>query len=251
VCAQINKLSRYTKEPRVQHIKEVVRTLQYLGETKERCIRYAPDPLLYLRRTLAIDAYSDSDWGSDLDSRHSTTGSVVLINGAPVVWQSKRQKTIAQSSTEAEYMAITETGNDAIWVRSLLKEIRSYAPECFTVNDTINMWIDNQSATALTKESAPHQRSKHIDIRYHLIRQRIADGDIKANYISTHHQLADALTKRLPDATFHSIRDCLLGERPGSAPITLQQYWDRMDEVAPPSRKEKKLANKEKAHDGA
>jgi hypothetical protein len=163
----------------------------------------------------------------------------VLVNGNAVTWSSKKQKTVAQSSMEAEYVAAAESTNSAYAVYQLLHELHTLAPTFITVDKAISTYIDNTSAIATTKEGAPHRRSKHIDIKHHVIRERVRDGVVKVAYIPTRHQLADILTKRLPDLTHHAIRDHLLANKMGCKRNTLAHYRHYMDEHEPLSRRKK------------
>ena len=237
-CFQTNALARYMSAPRQQHMRAAVRVLRYLLDTKTRCLRYqlrdddgreeagaggddaAPVELV---------VYTDSDWASCLDSRRSTSGVLVTMNGLPVVWGSKRQKTVALSSTEAEYMAIAEGVKEALWLYNLLYQVEAVTRQRVRVQPTIVVRVDNQSAVALTKEGAPHQRTKHIDVRHHFVREQVASGRVKIEWISTHHQLADILTKRLPDDAFNRIRDHLLAPDATTPPTSLKQMRESAD----------------------
>ena len=237
-CDQVGKLSRYGQAPRLQHMRAAVRVLQYLGDNKERCMRFEHDSSK-ADGHFTVECYTDSDWASCLDDRASTTGTIVLVNGNAVTWSSKKQKTVAQSSMEAEYVAAAESTNSAYAVYQLLHELHTLAPTFITVDKVIPTYIDNTSAIATTKEGAPHRRSKHIDIKHHVIRERVRDGVVKVVYIPTRHQLADILTKRLPDLTHHAIRDHLLANKMGCTRNTLAHYRHYMDEHEPLSRRKK------------
>src|SRR5271154_1309716 len=116
--------------------------------------------------------YSDADWGRDLDSRRSTTGVVVLLNDVVVVWKSCKQPTVAISTMEAEYMALTDAAKEVKWIRQLFDELHyGITPRPSTILRT-----DNQGALALAKNPVNHSRSKHIDIKHHYIRETIAQG---------------------------------------------------------------------------
>jgi hypothetical protein len=144
--------------------------------------------------------YSDADLAGDLDDRKSTTGSLFLINGCPVSWQSVKQKTVALSSCEAEYMAATATACQAAWLRRLLGELLNKEEE------VVKLFIDNQSTIQLIKNPVFHDRSKHIDTRHHFIREYVADGRVAVEHIGTTNQLADILTKSLGRVRFQDLR---------------------------------------------
>jgi hypothetical protein len=145
--------------------------------------------------------YSDADLAGDLDDRKSTTGSLFLINGCPVTWQSVKKKTVALSSCESEYMAATATACQAAWLRRLLGELLNKEEEM------VKLFIDNQSTIQLIKNPVFQERIKHIDTRHHFIREYVADGRVVIEHIGTTNQLADILTKSLGRVT----RTCARG----------------------------------------
>lgn len=138
-----------------------------------------------------LHAYSDADWASDIDKRRSCTGYVLMMSGAAVTWRSKRQETVAQSSTEAEYLALSSTVNEIKWVTQFIEEMGDDNSEA-----TI-LYCDNQSAINLGTTEAYRERTKHIDIRHHYIRDQVDARLIKLEYISTNEMTADVLTKPL------------------------------------------------------
>jgi len=133
--------------------------------------------------------YVDSDYASDLDKRRSLTGYVFTIGGCAVSWKASLQATVALSTTEAEYMAISNACKEAIWLRGLYSELCGVT-SCTTIN----------CAICLTKDQMFHERTKHIDVRYHFIRGVIAEGDIKVCKINTCDNPANMLTKPVPGA---------------------------------------------------
>jgi len=140
--------------------------------------------------------YSDSDWGGDLELRRSTLRYMFKMTNEPVSWSSKRQKTVALSSCEAEYMALTETTKEAVWMQRLLKELGLKRFE------TVTIWMDNQEAIALAKNPEFHICMKHIDIHHHFIREVESHRLIHLNYIPTSDMAADRLTKPLSTLKF-------------------------------------------------
>ncbi len=134
----------------------------------------------------------DADWASDPIDRRSISGFTFLICGGAVSWSSKKQHSTALSSTEAEYMAASNATKEAIWLRTFLSELG------FKMDAPLPLLIDNQSAIALAKNSAFHDRTKHIAVRYHFIREKYEAGEIDVSYVPTGDQVADVLTKGLP-----------------------------------------------------
>ena len=140
-----------------------------------------------------MEGFIDADWASCIDDRRSYTGYAFLLAGAAILWGSKRQKTVALSSTEAEYMALSEGTKEAIYLQSFLQEtgIKS---------STTKLYNDNQGAGQLIKNPVFHSRTKHIDIRHHFIRKANEEKKIDPKYIGTEEMTADIQTKALPPA---------------------------------------------------
>ena len=160
------------------------------------------DPTLGI---LPIQVYTDSDWASCKQNRKSVSGSVVMMCGSPVCWHSKRQNTVALSSCEAEYMAITDATKEALYVYNLMSEFHQVATP-------ILLHCDNQGAAYLSTNTVNNQRSKHIDIRYHFIRDWIAKGIVSINYVNTSDNVADIFTKALPKEMHCKHSETLLGQ---------------------------------------
>ena len=131
--------------------------------------------------------YCDSDWGASIDDRRSVSGLVFTIAGGAVTWQTQKQKSIALSTVEAEYMAACQAAKDAVWLRAFLIELGLNATAPTTI------FCDSQGAMALAKNPEHHQRSKHIDLRYHFVREQVSSGTIALVYTSTTSMAADLL----------------------------------------------------------
>jgi hypothetical protein len=140
---------------------------------------------------LSVQGYSDSDWGNDINDRRSVTGWVFLLYGCAVSWQSRKQRSTALSSVEAEYMAAAAATKEAVWWRRFLTELGLQPPGPTVIHS------DSQGSIALAKNPDHHDRTKHIDLRYHYIREQLAAKAIKAAFIGTELMLADVLTKPL------------------------------------------------------
>ncbi|KAG8496506.1 hypothetical protein CXB51_009106 [Gossypium anomalum] len=147
-----------------------------------------------------VIGYVDADFAGDLDRRRSLTGYVFTIGGCAISWKATLQTTVALSTTEAEYMAITEACKEAIWLKGLFSELN----EDLQIS---TVFCDSQSAIFLTKDQMFHERTKHIDVRYHFVRDIIARGDIVVSKISTHENPADMMTKSLPITKFEHCLD--------------------------------------------
>ena len=134
-----------------------------------------------------------------MDDRHSTSGNVFLLTKGAVSWLSKKHAPIALSTTEAEYVALSTATKEAIWLRRLLTDVGKPLEEPIVINE------DNQGAIAMAKNPVGHSRTKHIDIRYHFVREGVQDGAIILKYVATGEMIADILTKPLPKHPFEKL----------------------------------------------
>ena len=140
-----------------------------------------------------LDGYTDSDMSADVDISRSTSGYVMTYAGGAVSWQSRLQKTVALSTTEAEYMAVVEVGKEVLWMKDFIGELGIRQEE-------YRLYCDSQSAIHLAKNAAYHSRTKHIQRRYHWIRERVEEREFALTKIHTTENGSDMLTKVLtPD----------------------------------------------------
>ena len=168
-------------------IKEYI--LHYLRGTSKYTLTYEGS------QNTGFLAYSDSDWGTDPNNRKSHTGYLIKLANAPVSWVSHQQKTVALSSTEAEYMALSFAVKQGLWMRYFLNDVG-----VDTSGEATTLRVDNKGAIDLSKEPRFHSRTKHIPIHYHFTRELVADGTFTITHCSTHDMIADGLTKPLPRA---------------------------------------------------
>ena len=192
----VGVLSRYLEKPLSVHISGAKRILRYLKGT----FNYG---LMYTNDLNELKIYSDSDYAGDPSNRKSTSGVAVKYGSCTIAWRSQLQKSVTLSTTEAEYVAAAEAVKDVIWIKRLLSEIST------TPLSNCSLLLDNQSAIKLIKNPEFHKRTKHIDVRYHFIRDRYEEGIFKLSYVCSQDQLADILTKALPSPRFNYIRNLL------------------------------------------
>ena len=193
IAYAVSVVGRFSANPNQQHMDAVVRIYSYLKGTKTRGMNFSSSGG-YLK------GFVDSDWGGCPDTSRSTTGWVFTLAGSPISWSSQRQKTAALSTCEAEYMAATEATKEAVWLKGLINELN--LPNLAVVS--VPLMIDNNAALKLTKNAEFHGRTKHINIRYHFIREHVEKGNIDPQRIDTKDNVADILTKPLPRPAFEN-----------------------------------------------
>jgi len=176
----------------------VKRILAYLVGSLDVRIEYR-----YGGSEAGLVGYSDADYASDLETRRSTTGYIFCMANGPVTWSCQRQKLVTLSTTESEYVAAATAAKELIWLRKLLKDISGQCDNATT------LYIDNQSAIKLSKNPELHKRTKHINIRYHFLREKYESGEISIVYIPSEIQKADILTKALHRERFQMLRERL------------------------------------------
>ena len=192
----VSIVSRYMHDPGKGHWQAVKWILRYLQNAMDVGLTFEQDKSL----GKCIVGYCDSDYAGDLDKRRSTTGYLFTLTKAPVSWKSTLQSTVALSTTEAEYMAITEAVKEAIWLHGLLKDLGVSKKQ-------LNVYSDNQSAIHLAKNQVFHSRTKHIDVRYHFVREILEEEEILLQKIDTKENPADMLTKVVTRAKFEHCLD--------------------------------------------
>lgn len=184
ILHSVSKLSQMNNKPHSEHMNAAKRVLKYLHATQAMSLHYK-------RTGEPINCFADADWGGDTRDRKSYTGYAFIMAGAVVSYESKKQSTVALSSTEAEYMAMSSACKEATYLKKLFKDMKLQCPDAITLN------ADNMSAINLVKNPVYHSRSKHIDIKYHHIRDTYQRNEIELNYCASTNNLADILTKNL------------------------------------------------------
>ncbi|KAG7592586.1 GAG-pre-integrase domain [Arabidopsis thaliana x Arabidopsis arenosa] len=181
----VSLVCRFMSKPLKQHWQAVKWILRYIKGSLKRKLCYSSEG------DFVIQGYCDSDYGADKDRRRSTSGVVFTVGGNVVSWKSSLQKVVALSSTEAEYMALTDASKEAVWLLGLMNELGFK-------QKTVDIYSDSQSAIALAKNAVFHERTKHIEVKYHFIRDLISDGVIQVKKIATSYNPADIFTKVVP-----------------------------------------------------
>jgi len=191
-------LSKYCSRPSNQHWCAVKRVFRYLKGTPNLGIFYSKQ-----NNNNDFVGYSDADWAGDRDDRKSTSGYCFLLSNGLISWRSVKQSCVALSTAEAEYVSLSSAAQEAIWIGNLLcdVEVASTKP--------IVLFEDNQSAICLAKNPKSHSKTKHIEIKYHFVRDLISSNKIELNFCPTDKMLADIFTKSLPKEKFMKLRDLL------------------------------------------
>ena len=193
IAQAVGVFSKFCANPTQNHLTAAKRILRYLKATAYLGLSYkkcADGNLI---------GYSDADWAGDIDDCHSTSGNVFSFACGAVSWLSKKQATVSLSTAEAEYVALSTATQEAIWLRRLLADVGE-PPE-----GPSEIYEDNQGAVSMAKNPVGHARTKHIDIRYHFVREGVQDGAIALKYIATDEMIADILTKPLPKHRFQKL----------------------------------------------
>ncbi|GJZ45498.1 putative RNA-directed DNA polymerase [Tanacetum coccineum] len=206
IAFAVNKVCQYMHAPTENHWSAVKRILRYLHGTVEHgmlirrssgsTLQAFTDVLWKGNPDTSLEAFSDADWAGDSNDRRSTGGFVIYLGSNFISWTARKQRTVSRSSTEAEYKALAEL----TWLQALLHElgIRS--------SSTLILWCDNLGATYLSANPIFRARTKHMEIDYHFVREKVAQGDLRVQHISTHDQIADIFTKPLPTPRFLFLR---------------------------------------------
>lgn len=188
VSYALSMTSRYQSNPGDAHWVAVKNILKYLRRTKDMFLLYGGQ-----ERDLCVQGYTDASFQTDRDDYKSQSGYVFVLNGGAVSWKSYKQSTIADSTTESEYIAASDAAKEAVWMKKFITDL-GVVP---SIRDPVEIYCDNEGAIAQAKEPRSHQRSKHIMRRYHLIREINERGDIKICKVRSEDNPADPLTKPL------------------------------------------------------
>jgi Reverse transcriptase (RNA-dependent DNA polymerase) len=189
----INEASQFVSAPTDVHWQLVKRILQYVKDTLHHglLLRHSPQ--------LCLNAYCDADWAGDPDDRRSTTGYVVYLGLNIVSWPSKKHATVSRSSTEAEYRSLAMTTSELLWLQSLLTELGQLS------TTTLVLWCDNLGAIFLAAISVFHARTKHIELDFHFVREKLADKKLDVRFLCSADQIEDIFTKSLAKTRFHTL----------------------------------------------
>jgi histone deacetylase 1/2 len=182
----VNKVCQYLHAPTTAHWTAAKRILRYVKDTSRIGITFRKSS------STLLSAFYDADWAGCLEDRRSTGGFAIFIGPNLVSWCAHKQALVSSSSTEAEYKALTNATTELIWVEALLKElgVKLRVKPC--------LWCDKLGATYLSANRVFHARTRHIEIDFHFVRERVAENRLDIKFISAKDQVADGFTKALP-----------------------------------------------------
>jgi hypothetical protein len=192
------QLSQSCSKPTIRNWNGVLHVLRYVKKTRSLRLVFGG-----VGGSMApyLQGYSDSDYAGDHIDRHLVSGHIFMLNMGPISWTSAKQRCVATSTTEAEYIALCEASKQGQWLRTLLQEI-GREKLLGGRGDRVQIFGDNQASLAIASDPMSHRRTKHIDVRYHYVRQLIAFGKMEVEYVPTADMPADVLTKPLPLPAF-------------------------------------------------
>jgi histone deacetylase 1/2 len=194
IAYSVNKVCQYLQEPTDIHWGAVKRILRFLKFSSTDGLR------IHKSRSLLLSAFSDADWAGSVDDRRSTGGFAVFLGANLVSWSARKQPTVSRSSTESEYKALANATAELVWIQSLLRELGVQQPRA------PSLWCDNLGATYLAANPVFHARTKHIEVDFHFVRERVAMKALDIRFINSKDQLADIFTKALPVEAFRRLR---------------------------------------------
>ena len=192
IAYAVGVVSRFMHSPQIQHLETVTRILRYLKGTSEKGVFYGKNG------HLDLVAYADADWAGDIDSRKSTSGYFTLIGGNLVTWRSKKQKVVALSSAEAEFRGVAKGIIEILWLRKLMGELN------FPSSETCTLFCDNKAAIDISENPVQHDRTKHVEIDRHFIKEKLENKIIRIPHLKSEDQLADILTKAVTAEVFET-----------------------------------------------
>lgn len=184
-------MSQFMHAPTQMHWSSVKRLLRYLQHTKNHGLQITS------KTSPGLFMYSDADWAGDINDRTSTSGYILYFGQNPISWSSKKQRTVARSSTEAKYRAVASALAEVNWVQKLLAELHVQLPEPPII------YCDNVGATYLYQNPVLHSRMKHIEVDFHFVRDQVQRNQVRVQHLHAADQLADTLTKPLSRLLFH------------------------------------------------
>jgi hypothetical protein len=199
----VNQVARFCSDPTNTHWTAVKRIMRYLKGTRELGLTLKKPT----STDFGIHGFTDADWGDEPNSGKSTSGVIVKIGDMAIAWSSTRQRLVALSTLEAEYMAACHGSKTCLWLKHVMRDMK------ISEDSPILLLIDNQGAIDFSRNGRSSTRSRHIDLQEYFLRSLYKQGTVDLRYVRTKDQLADIMTKSLPRLAFQDLRE-RLGVRP-------------------------------------
>ena len=194
----VGVVTRYMSNPSNAHVTAVKRIFRYLASTPTLGLTYSRDS------DLSVKAYCDADYANCVDDRKSVGAYIFTFGGSAISWSSKKQTCVATSTTDAEYMSLSQAAREALWIQKLFLDLKIKCGD-------LTIYCDNSGAVALSSNPMIHQRTKHIDVIHHFVREKVLSKQLNVERIPSNQQLADLLTKALPQGQFQELVKSLFG----------------------------------------
>jgi hypothetical protein len=197
VMQAVGQVAQFQAAPKESHVLAVKRIFRYLKGTEEFGLWYPKG------KYLSLIAYTDADWAGCIDDRRSTSGAAFYLGECLVSWLSKKQSSVSLSTAEVEYIVAATCCTQVLWMKQTLTDIQ------VEYDEPIPIYCDNTSAISISKNPVMHSKTKHIPIKYHFLREQVAEKNIRVEYVGTKEQVADIFTKPLPREAFEYLRQRL------------------------------------------
>lgn len=207
IANAVRELSKVMDGATPAHLKSLHRLIKFVTTTRDKCVIMKNDDLQDLD-LFVITAFCDSDYAGDKDTRLSVTGFVIYIANTPISWRSRGQKSVTLSSSEAEYVALSEVCAEILFVKQLCEFLN------MKVKLPIQVMVDNVGAIFLSQNQSVNQRTRHIDVRYHFLREHVENGTIEVNFVRSEDNIADLFTKNVGIEVYKKHSGKLLGTMP-------------------------------------
>ena len=215
IAFAVGNVARYTNKPTRQHWTAIKRIFRYLRGTMNLGLLYVKS------NSKNLIAYSDADWGGDQNDFRSTSGYIFQLGGTAISWRSKKHSSVALSTAESEYISLSETAQEAVWLRKLNMDLKNEQLEPTVIYE------DNQSAICIAKNPQFHGRTKHIGIKHHFIREQVVNDKVELKYCKTEDMIADVFTKGLSPEKFVRLRRLCGMQPPNNSSASEKECWEK------------------------
>lgn len=198
ICYAVGQMGRYQQRPTDSNWQALKKIVRYLKGTKSLQLKFCRKP-----NALPLIGYADADWASDSADRKSISGYLYKVYGCTVSWASRKQQTVALSSSEAEYVALSAAASEGIWLKGILEDLG-----VLKTDELFTLYEDNHGCIAMANNTEC-KRAKHIDIKHHFLRDHVIAGTFRVEPVGTNGQLADIFTKALEAGRFREMRSLI------------------------------------------